>query len=124
MSEHKVPGAIVWQDLTVPDVQGLREFYQRVVGWSSKPHPVGEYDDYELQDAKGTTVAGLCHARGSNARLPAQWLIYVSVPDVKESAQQCVALGGRVLDGPRLMGGSAFCAIQDPAGAVLALIQG
>ncbi len=124
MSEPKVPGAILWQDLTVPDAQGLREFYQRVVGWTSKPHPVGEYDDYELQDSKGTTVAGLCHARGSNANLPAQWLVYVNVSSVKESAQQCVALGGRVLDGPRAMGGAPFCVIQDPAGAVLALIQG
>jgi len=26
-------------------------------------------------------VAGICHARGANANLPAQWLIYVAVQE-------------------------------------------
>ncbi len=117
-------GSIVWRDLTVPDAEGVRDFYAEVVGWDVKPHPMGEYDDYEMV-AKGTgkTVAGVCHARGSNASVPPQWLVYVVVENVAESAARCAAHGGTVVDGPRPMGEKAFCVVQDPAGAVLALME-
>jgi uncharacterized protein len=82
------------------------------------------YSDFNI-NLPGTqnTVAGVCHARGGNANLPSQWLIYVRVESVVESASQCKKLGGKVLDGPRRMGGSHFCVIQDPAGAVMALLS-
>jgi len=31
--------------------------------------------------------------------------------------------GGKLIDGPRMMGKSRFCVIQDPAGAMIALIE-
>ena len=71
----------------------------------------------------GETIAGVCHAKGSNANLPSQWLIYVRVESVADSAQRCTKMGGKVLEGPRRMGGSNFCVIQDPAGAVMALLS-
>ena len=65
-------GSIGWRDLTVPDAEGIRDFYEQVVGWKADP----------------------------------------------------VDLGGRVVDGPRSMGGGArMCTIQDPAGAVCALYE-
>lgn len=117
-------GAIVWQDLTVADAVGVRDFYRQVVGWNAEPQSMGDYDDYNMQQpADGRTVAGICHARGPNARIPPQWLVYIQVQDVQASARACVELGGKVLDGPRPMGGGQFCVIQDPAGAVAALIS-
>ncbi len=85
---------------------------------------MGSYTDFNI-NLPGTedTVAGICHARGSNANLPSQWLIYVRVKSVAESASECEKLGGKILDPPRRMGGSNFCVIQDPAGAVLALLS-
>lgn len=117
------PGQIVWQDLTVPDAAAVRDFYAAVVGWSAKPHPMGDYDDYEMQ-APGSdqTIAGICYAKGPNANVPPQWLLYTRVEDVDASAARCVELGGTVLDGPRAMGAQRFAVIQDPAGAVMALI--
>ena len=123
MSEAKI-GTVVWRDLTVEDAAGVRDFYAEVVGWDVKPHPMGAYDDYEMV-AKGTgeTVAGVCHARGINANVPPQWLVYVLVEDVAKSAARCEAHGGKVLDGPRPVGAKPFCVVQDPAGAVLALME-
>ena len=116
-------GKVVWKDLTVPDATAVRDFYAGVVGWTAKDHDMGEYADYEMYPAgSDDCVAGICHARGTNANLPAQWLLYVSVADVAASAARCEALGGKVLDGPRAMGKQQFCVIQDPAGAVLGLI--
>jgi uncharacterized protein len=123
MQQYK-PGDIVWTDLTVENATEIRDFYTQVTGWQQEPLSManGEYEDYVIKTSEGTPVAGVCHARGSNANLPAQWLVYVAVEDVNKSAETCTAMGGKVLDGPRKMGGKDFCVIQDPAGAVLALI--
>lgn len=117
-------GAIIWRDLTVQNAEEIQRFYSRVVGWQARPHDMGEYHDFDIIAAdKDEVVAGICNARGHNANLPSQWLIYVWVADVDESARRCVELGGKVVDGPRTMGDSRFCVIQDPAGAVAGLIS-
>lgn len=117
-------GCIEWMDLTVDNASQVRDFYTAVVGWSSNEVDMGNYSDYNI-NLPGTqdTIAGVCHARGSNANMPSQWLIYVRVESVAESARQCKERGGKLLDGPRRMGGNNFCVIQDPAGAVMALVS-
>ena len=117
-------GRIEWIDLTVDDASRLRNFYKAVVGWTSSDVPMGSYDDFNM-NAPGTqdAVAGVCHARGMNRNVPSQWLIYVRVASAAESAAQCTKMGGKVLDGPRRMGGRSFCVIQDPAGAVMAVMS-
>jgi predicted enzyme related to lactoylglutathione lyase len=117
-------GRIEWMDLTVNDASHVRNFYTSVVGWSSSEVDMGSYSDFNI-NLPGTqdTIAGVCHARGSNQNIPSQWLIYVRVESVADSAEKCKKLGGEVLDGPRRMGGSNFCVIKDPAGAVMALLS-
>jgi predicted enzyme related to lactoylglutathione lyase len=46
------------------------------------------------------------------------------VEDLDGSIKECLRLGGKVVDGPRPVGKQRFCTIQDPAGAVLGLIEG
>ncbi len=116
------PGEIVWQDLTVPNAEKVSRFYERVAGWKRSLHP--GCDDYNM--TPGDTdepVAGVCYATGSNAAVPPQWLLYVTVEDVPKAAAVALEQGGRVLDGPRPMGGNQFCVVQDPAGAVIGLIS-
>ena len=117
-------GRIEWMDLTVDDASHIRNFYTSVVGWSSSEVDMGSYSDFNI-NLPGTqdTIAGVCHARGSNQNIPSQWLIYVRVESVADSAEKCKKLGGEVLDGPRRMGCSNFCVIKDPAGAVMALLS-
>ena len=94
MSDANPPaGSIVWRDLTVPDARVIRDFYGQVVGWDSTPHDMGDYDDYNiLPQGSDRAVAGICHARGSNADLPAQWLIYVTVEDVEAWPERIAAV--------------------------------
>jgi predicted enzyme related to lactoylglutathione lyase len=123
MSDEKpIVGSIVWTDLTVPDAKAVRDFYAGVIGWRSAEHDMGEYVDYEIQNAEGGTVGGICYARGMNERVPPVWLNYIRVESVEESARRCITLGGEVVDGPRVMGRVPFCVIRDPAGACLALV--
>ena len=116
-------GTINWTDLTVPNAEAVRDFYSKVVGWQPEPVAMGDYSDYNMNSPEsGKPIAGVCHARGANANLPAQWMIYITVANLDESIAQCRAHGGKVLVGPKGMGGKArYCVIQDPAGAVAAL---
>ena len=123
MSDKAEIGAIVWQDLTVEDAEGIRDFYCEVVGWQAAPHNMGEYDDFNIKTAAGEVITGICHARATNANIPPVWMLYVNVEDVDKSAARCLEFGGQVLDGPRMMGDSRFCVIQDPAGAIIGLIR-
>ena len=119
------PGSIAWFDLTVPDAPAIRDFYAAVVGWRPEPVDMGGYQDFAMTaPGSGTPVAGVCHSRGVNANLPPQWLMYIVVEDLDASVQRCTELGGSVIAGPR--GSSSdghYCVIQDPCGAVVALVK-
>jgi len=118
-------GAITWVDLTVANAVEVRDFYRAVAGWETSDVDMGGYNDFNMnQPADGKTVAGICHSRGPNADLPPQWLIYITVADIEQSAAQCRKLGGEVVAGPKGMGKlGRYCVVRDPAGAVAALFQ-
>lgn len=116
-------GTVMHMDLTVPNAEEVRDFYQAVAGWSSQGLSMGDYDDYVMMDSAGNPVSGICHKRGENSNLPPQWLIYITVADMDASVAACTERGGAVVDGPRDMGGSRFCVVRDPAGAVVALFE-
>ena len=118
-------GSIGWVDLTVPDAERVKQFYAAVVGWAPEPVDMGGYADFNMTSpSNGQPMAGVCHRRGVNADLPAQWLIYIDVPDLDASMSRAVELGGRILAGPKGFGGQGrYCVIEDPAGAVAALFQ-
>jgi len=124
LNKHET-GAITWTDLTVPNAEAVKTFYSQVVGWKTEAVSMGEYSDFNMNlPDSGKTVAGICHARGFNADLPAQWLVYINVANVEESAKRVAELGGKIISGPKDMGGyGRCCVIQDPAGAVAALFE-
>ncbi|MHC4099569.1 MAG: VOC family protein [Planctomycetota bacterium] len=125
MSDAKKPpvGTVGWMDLTVDNAGDVKDFYHQVVGWSASEVDMGGYSDFCMNaPGSGTTVAGICHARGTNAGLPAQWLMYITVKDLEASVDRVEALGGKVIAGPKDVGGQGrYCVIEDPAGAVAAL---
>ena len=123
MSHDNKPGTIGWIDLTVMNADKVRDFYSAVTGWKADPVSMGEYDDYNMMpENSDTPVAGICHARGVNADMPSQWMIYITVEDVDESVRKCMEMGGQVIVGPKNMGpGGRYAVIQDPSGAVAAL---
>jgi predicted enzyme related to lactoylglutathione lyase len=119
-----VSTAIGWHDLTIPDAAALRDFYASVMGWRPEPVNMGGYSDYNMVDpATGHPVAGICHSRGVNNGLPPQWLIYFVIDDIEASVARCTAEGGDIVSPVRSSGGSLYCVIRDPAGAVSALFQ-
>jgi predicted enzyme related to lactoylglutathione lyase len=117
------PGTIAWIDLTIEDAESTRDFYSQVTGWSPSPVKMGDYQDYCMNASDGETVAGICHARGENAGMPPQWMVYITVEDLDRSLEICQAQGGMLLNGPRDLGSAWFAVIEDPAGACAGLYQ-
>lgn len=116
--------AIEWRDLTVEDAENVSQFYRQVVGWQREAVSMGDYDDFNMNSPlNNETIAGVCHARGGNADLPAQWMMYVRVADVSESIDSVIKLGGKVINGPRSFGGDTYYVVQDPAGAVVTIFS-
>lgn len=115
------PGSVAWRDLTVDDAEAVRDFYVAVVGWRPEGVSMGEYDDWNMVGPGGTPVAGVCHARGSNAGLPPVWLLYLVVEDLDASLEAVREGGGEVVRPARAMGDARWAVIRDPAGAAVAL---
>jgi len=86
---------------------------------------MGGYHDFCMHPpGEAQPVAGICHARGANANLPAVWLVYITVDDLDESIRRCESLGGKVRVPVREMGTMGrYCVIEDPAGALAALFE-
>ena len=123
-------GSIGWIDLSIDDASGIRDFYQTVVGWDVEESPMRDsatdtdYADYTMSTSTGEPVAGVCHTRGTNAGLPAQWLMYLTVANLDTSVADCRRLGGEIIKAPRNMGSMGrFAIIRDPAGAACALFE-
>jgi len=126
MARKKTPtvGSVTWLDLTVKDTARVRDFYSKVTGGKSSTLDMGGYDDFCMnQPGDAKAVAGIWHARGENAVLPPQWLIYITVRNLGASVRKCRALGGKVVVPSRKVGPDRMAVIKDPAGAVAALFQ-
>jgi uncharacterized protein len=124
-AEKMESGTIFWTDLTIGNADEVRNFYSEVVGWKFEFVDMGEYSDYSmLTPNTKKTVAGICHATGPNTNLPAQWMIYITVENIKKSIEQCEKLGGKLISELKNYGNAGrYCVIKDPAGAVCALFQ-
>lgn len=131
MSSNTI-GHILWTDLTVPDAVAVRDFYKEVVGWTDQGLDMGGYEDFMMMAPaapkaksaeEAVTVAGICHARGANEGLPAQWLNYFGVADLDASRAAVERLGGKLRSDIRTYGKSRYCVIEDPAGAVCAIFE-
>jgi predicted enzyme related to lactoylglutathione lyase len=122
-------GSVGWMDLTVADAPRVRDFYREVAGWKvqdvAMKDDAGEYADFAmLAPGSGRGIAGVCHARGGNSDLPPVWLIYITVENLDASLEKVRAGRGKVLAGPKKLGGQAvYAVIEDPAGAACALFQ-
>lgn len=41
-------GSFGWVDLTIPECDAIRLFYERLVGWTSQPIEMEGYSDYRM----------------------------------------------------------------------------
>jgi predicted enzyme related to lactoylglutathione lyase len=118
------PGAMCWNELLTRDPAAAAAFYAELVGWTIKTEEfVGQ--PYTLGFVGDDHAAGLlAMPDGVPAEVPAHWLVYFEVTDCEGTVAQVKKRGGQPLVAPTdLPNVGRFTVMQDPQGAVFAVIQ-
>jgi predicted enzyme related to lactoylglutathione lyase len=115
-------GVFSWAELATTDVEGAKEFYSALLGWTTEPAPV-EGMKYTLVKAGEERVGGIMGVKCGTMEMPPHWGIYITVDDVDETARKSEGLGGKVIvpptDIPKV---GRFSVIMDPQGVVFSVI--
>jgi predicted enzyme related to lactoylglutathione lyase len=108
-------GRFVWHDHVSGDASAAREFYGKLLGWTTEIWKPGEID-YPMITANGQMHGGFGPAQGG---APSHWLGHVVVDDVDAAASRAEAAGGALLSEPMdIPEVGRMAAIRDPQGAV------
>jgi uncharacterized protein len=114
-------GTPCWVDVSVPDLDAARLFYEGLFGWEMQGGEP-EYGGYLNCAKNGRLAAGISPKMMPEA--PTAWLVHFATSDVDAAAERVTAHGGQVLAGPMdvaELGRLAVCA--DPDGASFGLWQ-
>jgi predicted enzyme related to lactoylglutathione lyase len=110
---------LCWNELMTPDIEGAREFYKTLFGWSLKVSP--EYTEIDLGS---TGIGGMMHITPEMQGMPTAWTPYICVSDADACVEKIKSSGGKVYMGPHEIpnvGRFAVCA--DPQGAMFNIIN-
>ena len=114
------PGAMAWNELATPDLDGSSEFYSELFGWETEPvEGPTPYRMIKLGD--GHPNGGMREAQENE---PTYWLVYFGADDIGATVKKAEELGGNALVPPTDIGMGQIAVLQDPQGAVFALFAG
>jgi predicted enzyme related to lactoylglutathione lyase len=120
---HSVPGTLCWADLSTPDVDAAKKFYETVFGWKIAP---GEQDPsgyLHIQNGQ-QFIGGIPPTTHRSPKIPPHWLLYFLVTDAAAATAKASGLGANVLLGASTMENvGTWSVISDLEGAYLALFQ-
>jgi hypothetical protein len=114
------PGALVWNELSTPDMDGAASFYGDLFGWTTVPFE--ESPEPYLGIRNGERSNG--GIRGLNEPMPPNWLVYFGVPEIDAAVARVGELGGGTIVAPMDIGVAKIAVVRDPQGAVFALYAG
>lgn len=126
---ERLQGKIVWHDLLTNDPAASKRFYGELFAWEfeSVGHAAGldAASAYTLIRHNGRLIGGMIDTKALNNRTDiSQWVVVISVDDVDAAVKRFVHGGGEVLTPPKdLQRRGRIAVVQDPAGALLALLQ-
>jgi len=122
-------GKIVWHDLLTNTPAESRKFYRELFGWEFEKPGIdlgfGDESSYMLIRYNGNLIGGMVdtNALGKKTNV-SQWVTMMSVEDIGAAAATIVESGGRILTAPTdLKTRGMLAVVEDPTGAVFALIQ-
>ncbi|WP_225833678.1 VOC family protein [Streptomyces sp. NK08204] len=115
-------GAPCWADAMFSDVEGARNFYGEVLGWTFG-EAASEYGNYTQAYADGKAVAAVVPpVPGQEGQ--SQWCLYFASPDAAATAAKIRENGGEVLMEPMQVGDfGTMCLAREPGGAVFGVWQ-
>ena len=114
----------IWHELVTPDQPTSGNFFRYLFGWTSREVDAGSFGVYTLFQSNGRDVAGMMNPTPDSPGSGAYWHSYIAVDDVDECARRAQSLGGRILVAPHdVPAFGRVCAVADPTGAVVHLVQ-
>lgn len=96
----------------------LRSFYAALFGWRISSRKVGDFDYFDIH-VNGEPSAGIRQEPEGSPEI----VVYVEVPDLKQSVQKAGTLGAKVRVPPMRYGDLHFAVIEDPEGNPIGLIE-
>lgn len=119
------PGSFGWCQLNVPSEgrEKAKAFYTSVFGWTTREDAMPMGDVYTTWLGSDGPRGGMMPMPGG-VQAPAHWLLYFAVADVDATAARAKELGGQWMVPPMdIPGTGRFAVIQDPQGAVFAIVK-
>jgi predicted enzyme related to lactoylglutathione lyase len=115
--------AMCWNELATTDPDAAAKFYSSLFGWEIKKNEGGPMPYTEFKNA-GTEIGGMYKLTEQMKGVPPNWVAYWMVDDCDAIANKASAAGGTLvvppMDIPHV---GRFSTIQDPQGAVFAIIK-
>jgi uncharacterized protein len=116
------PGALVWNELRSPDLDGSTAFYSGLFGWEITPFEGSAMGTYLGIKNAGANNGGI--AELSPPGTPPHWLVYFGVEDVEQALAKVGELGGSTLLGATDIQIAKIAVVADPQGAAFAIYAG
>jgi predicted enzyme related to lactoylglutathione lyase len=112
------PDTLCWNELQARDVDAAKTFYTSLFHWRMKDSP--EYTEWHLGEH---AIGGMLPSQ-SPPGVPSYWLPYFAVSDCDAATEKGRSLGAAVLVPPMdIANVGRFSVLQDPQGAVFAVIR-
>lgn len=119
-------GEFMWNELMTRDDERALNFFRSLLDWSYEDWPMGpDVSPYRVCKAGQKSVAGIMKMTEPMfpAQVPTHWCGYIAVRNVDESWARAASLGAAQVHPPTdIPQVGRFCIIQDPKGAVVALM--
>jgi len=122
-------GKIVWHDLLTNTPAESRKFYGDLFGWEFEKPGIdigfGGESSYMLIRFNGDLIGGMIdtNAIGKQDNI-SQWVMMISVDDIQSAVTIIAESDGKVLRSPtELKSRGTLAIVEDPTGAIFALIQ-
>jgi predicted enzyme related to lactoylglutathione lyase len=112
------PGSWIWNELSTPDAPRARAFYSAVFGLEIGD-PLPDFD-YTTIKAEGRDVGGIFTVPDARP----DWRVYFAVADTDATTAIADSNGATVVSRPKDTPFGRMAVIQDPQGAVFALLSG
>lgn len=113
-------GRFVWYELSARDVDAVRAFYSKVMGWGVQDASMPGFH-YTFFTVRNSFVSGLMGLPQTDR--PSGWLGYVAVDDVDATVDAVARLGGTVHAPPTdVFGATRFAIVADPQAAPFAIL--
>lgn len=116
------PGAFCWNELGTRDLDGAKDFYTKLFGWTYSINESSPSEYYIIEN-QGQMNGGMLKMTEEWGEMPPYWGVYFTVSDMKETVQTVEKLGGKICCAPFNTPVGQMCVITDPQGAALNLIQ-